>query len=115
MKGLPGGPCPRARGVTVMTEFAVSGVKVGNVEKFRWRFMEALVALDMSLYVGDRVQIVGPDTDFRQEISQIRLHREKVKRGKPAQKVWIPVEEHVRPGDAVVVLSRADAGNAPPA
>ena len=94
-----------------MTEFRVSGIKVGNVARFRWRFMEALVHLDMSLRVGDRVQIVGPETDFRQVITQIRVDHEKVKRGKPAQKVWIPVEEHVRPGDAVVVLPPKDSGD----
>ncbi|MFW5866617.1 MAG: hypothetical protein ACOCX2_02300 [Armatimonadota bacterium] len=98
-----------------MTEFHVSGIKVGNVVEFRWRFMEALVELDMSLRVGDRVQIVGPETDFRQVIGQIRVDREKVKRGKPAQKIWIPVEEHVRPGDAVVVLPPEDSGEAPSA
>ncbi len=91
-----------------MSDFEVTGIKVGNVERFRWRFMEALIKLDLSLYVGDRVQIVGPDTDFRQKISQIRLDHEKLERGRPAQSVWIPVDEHVRPGDAVIVLSRAD-------
>jgi len=94
-----------------VTELRVSGFKVGNVESFRWRFMEALIHLDMSLYVGDEVQIVGPDTDFRQTIGEIRVYHEKVKRGKPAQNVWVPVEAHVRPGDAVVVLSRRSAGN----
>lgn len=94
-----------------MTELRVGGFKVGNVESFRWRFMEALIHLDMSLYVGDEVQIVGPDTDFRQTIDEIRVYHEKVKRGKPAQNVWVPVEAHVRPGDAVVVLSRKSAGN----
>jgi hypothetical protein len=60
--------------------------------------------------VGDRVHIVGPDTDFRQTITQIRVYHEKVQRGKPAQKVWIPVEAHVRPGDAIEVLPPDDAG-----
>ena len=93
-----------------MTEFRVRGFKVGNVESFRWRFMEALIHLDMSLYVGDEVQIVGMDTDFRQTVRQIRLYHEKVKRGKPAQNVWVPVDARVRPGDAVVVMSRTDTG-----
>jgi hypothetical protein len=97
-----------------MTEFRVSGIKVGNVAEFRWRFMDALIDLEMSLRVGDRVQFVGPETDFEQIIEQIRVYREKVNRGKPAQKVWVPVAEHVRPGDAVVVLPRSDAGNEPP-
>ena len=96
-----------------MTEFQVQGIKVGNVEEFRWRFMDALIYLDMSLRVGDQVQIVGPDTDFRQTIRQIRVYHEKVKRGKPAQRVWVPVEEHVRPGDAVVVISRPEEGPSP--
>ncbi|MFO8078723.1 MAG: hypothetical protein R6V07_00330 [Armatimonadota bacterium] len=91
-----------------MTEYNVTGIKVGNVEEFRWRFMDALVGLELSLRVGDRVQIVGPETDFRQTIDEIRVDREKVKRGKSAQKVWIPVAEHVRPGDAVVVLPSDD-------
>jgi hypothetical protein len=77
--------------------------------------MEALILLDMSLYVGDRVQFVGPETDFRQTISEIRLDHEKVERGKPAQKVRVPVEEHVRPGDAVVVLPRTDTDTEAPA
>jgi len=93
-----------------VTEFQVQGIKVGNVEEFRWRFMDALIRLDMSLRVGDKVQIVGPDTDFRQTIRQIRVYHEKVKRGKPGQRVWVPVEEHVRPGDAVVVISRPEEG-----
>lgn len=97
-----------------MTEFRVSGIKIGNVEEFRWRFMEALVHLEMSLRVGDRVQIVGPETEFQQIVTQIRVYHEKVKRGRPAQKVWIPVEEHVRPGDAVVVLPPRDKGDAKP-
>ncbi len=96
-----------------MTEFQVQGIKVGNVEEFRWRFMDALIYLDMSLRVGDQVQIVGPDTDFRQTIRQIRVYHEKVKRGKPGQRVWVPVEEHVRPGDAVVVISRPEEGPSP--
>jgi hypothetical protein len=92
-----------------VTEFQVRGLKIGNVAEFRRRFMDALVELEMSLRVGDRVQIVGPDTDFRQTIEQIRVDRRKVKRGKPAQKIWIPVEQRVRPGDAVVVLPPDDS------
>lgn len=96
-----------------MTEFRVSGIKVGNVAEFRWRFMDALIDLEMSLRVGDRVQFVGPETDFEQIIEQIRVYHEKVKRGKPAQKVWVPVEQHVRPGDAVVVLPSNEGNDAP--
>lgn len=91
-----------------MGEFVVRGVKIGNVISFRWRFMEALVQLDMSLRVGDRVQIVGPETDFRQTVEKLRLDHENVKRGRAAQRVWMPVNERVRPGDAVVVIERAD-------
>lgn len=97
-----------------MTDFQVSGIKVGNISAFRWRFMEALVELQMSLRVGDRVQIVGPETDFRQTIEQMRIDHEKVRRGKPAQKVWVPVVERVRPGDAVVVLPPTEAGEPRP-
>lgn len=89
-----------------MTEFMVRGLKVGNVVRFRLRFMEALIHLDLSLRVGERVQIVGPETDFRQQVEEIRVHHDKVDRGKPAQEVWVPVQERVRPGDAVVVISR---------
>ena len=94
----------------MVTEFQVSGVKIGNIVDFRWRFMEAQVGLELSLRVGDRVHIVGPETDFRQTIEWIRVYHEKVDRGKPAQKVWIPVEAHVRPGDAVVVLPKRNEG-----
>jgi hypothetical protein len=89
-----------------MTEFMVRGIKIGNVVKFRVRFMEALIHLDMSLRVGDRVQIVGPQTNFRQTVEEIRLHHTKVNRGKPAKNVWVPVEARVTPGDAVVIIPR---------
>lgn len=82
----------------------VRGLKVGNVVQVDWRFRRALVALDMTLRLGDHIQIVGPETDFRQTVSAMEHMREKVTRGKPAQKVWIPLVERARPGDAVVVM-----------
>lgn len=86
----------------------VRGLKVGNVVQVDWRFQRALVALDMTLRVGDHIQIVGPETDFRQTVSTMEHMREKVTRGKPAQKVWIPLEERARPGDAVVIMPPQD-------
>lgn len=91
----------------------VQGMKIGEVIDFSRRFMRALVQLEMSLRVGERVQIVGPVTDFRQTIESIEFSREKVQRGKPAQKVWIPVEQRTRVGDAVVLIEREDG--TPPA
>lgn len=82
----------------------VRGLKVGNVVQVDWRFQRALVALDMTLRVGDQIQIVGPESDFRQTVSAMEYLREKVTRGKPAQKVWIPLVERARPGDAVVIM-----------
>lgn len=91
-------------------ELKVRGLKVGNVVQVDWRFHRALVALDLSLRVGDRVQIVGPETDFRQTITAMEHMREEVKRGKPAQNVWITLTERVRPGDAVIVLPPERSG-----
>ena len=87
-----------------MAEFMVRGIKVGNVVRFRRRFMDALIRLDLSLEVGDRVQLVGPVTDFRQQIADMHLHHDRVESGKSGQKVWVPVRDSVKPGDAVVLI-----------
>ena len=92
--------------------YRVRGIKIGNVSDFEWPEMRAQIALEMSLRIGDYIQIVGPDTDFRQTVREMEFRRTKVKRGKPAQKVWIPVEAHVRPGDAVVIMPSPDAPEA---
>ena len=89
-----------------MADFMVRGIKVGNVIQFRLRFMEALIHLDLSLRVGEQVQFIGPETDFRQQVEEMRVHHDLVQQGKPAQDVWVPVVERVRAGDAVVVVSR---------
>ncbi len=91
-----------------MTEFMVRGIKIGNVISFDWRFMRAEIGLSLSLRPGDYVQFVGPETDFRQEIDYVEWGREKVKRGKSGQKVWVAVEQRVRPGDAVVIMPKSD-------
>lgn len=91
-----------------MTEFVVRAWKIGNVIEFDWRFMRALIKLDVSMRVGDLVHIVGPDTDFRQRVKAMEHMREKVKRGKASQKVWIPMEARARPGDAVELLERGE-------
>ncbi len=92
----------------------VSGIKIGNVAEFDRRFMRALIELELSVRVGDRIQIVGPDTDFRQIVREIKLARRRIKRGKSAQKVWVPVINRVRPGDAVVRLPPGRVDEAPP-
>jgi len=92
----------------------VSGIKVGNVTQFDWRFMRAEIELELSLRVGDRIHIIGPNTDFRQIVREIRFSREKVKRGKSAQKVWVPVIARARPGDAVVKLPPGRVDEPPP-
>jgi hypothetical protein len=94
--------------------FQVTGIKIGNVAEFDWRFMRALIELELSLRVGDRVQIVGPDTDFRQIVREIKLSRERIKRGRSAQKVWVPVIQRARPGDAVVKLPPGRVDEPPP-
>ena len=94
--------------------FQVTGIKIGNVAEFDRRFMRALIELELSLRVGDRVQIVGPDTDFRQIVREMKLSRERVKRGKSAQKVWVSVIQRARPGDAVVKLPPEGGVDEPP-
>ena len=89
-------------------DFMVSAIKVGNVTAFSRRFMRAEIHLNLSLRVGDRVHIVGPHTNFKQTVEAMEFAREKVKRGKSSQKVWIPVIARVGPGDAVELLERAE-------
>jgi len=91
----------------------VRGLKVGNVVQVDWRFRRALIALDLSLRVGDEIQIVGPETDSRQTVTAMEYMREKVTRGKPAQKVWIPLVERARPGDAVVIMPPSEESEEP--
>jgi translation elongation factor EF-Tu-like GTPase len=84
----------------------VKAYRIGEVTGYLARFHVAAVKLDVSLRVGDRIQIIGPLTDFRQTVESMEVQREDVKQGSAGDQAYIPVDQRVCVGDAVVLLPR---------
>jgi len=82
----------------------VKGYKVGEVAEYDARFHVAAIKVDVKLRVGDRIQLIGPLTDFIQIVESMELGRQDVQEAGASKKVHIPVEGPVRAGDAVVLL-----------
>lgn len=87
-----------------MSKKMVKAYRIGEVSGYLARFHVATVKLEMSLRVGDRIQIIGPLTDFTQTVEAMEVHREDVKEGSGGDQACIPVDQRVCVGDAVVLL-----------
>ena len=87
-----------------MSGLQVEGLHVGNVSDYDWREAEAEIALNLSLSVGDRIQLMGFSTDYIQLVDTMRSKDQSLDTGRAGQRVWVPMKYHVRVGDAVVLL-----------
>lgn len=75
--------------------------KVGTVNHFYTDINVALVALEDTLKIGDKIHFKGHTTDFEQEVESMEIEHEKVEVGEEGQKIGLKVKERVREGDHV--------------
>jgi len=75
--------------------------EVGKVTHFFSKINVAVVELTAPLFVGDKVRIQGPTTDFEQTVQSMQIEHEDVKTAKKGQSIGLKVDERVRENDTV--------------
>jgi len=78
--------------------------EIGKVTHFFTKISVAVVELKAPLSVGDRIRIMGPTTDFEQDVESMQIEHENVKTAKAGQSIGLKVKDHVRETDTVYKL-----------
>lgn len=86
---------------------------VGKVTHFFTKIGVAVVELSGELKAGDRIAVQGMSTDFQQAVDSMQIEHDSVKRAGKGQSVGLKVEQRVREGDFVFVVSGAAAEKKP--
>ena len=74
---------------------------VGIVEHFYSKINVAVVNLEDSLSVGDKISIEGASTNIQQTVDSMQAEHEPVEKAKAGDAVGLKVLDRVRPGDQV--------------
>ena len=86
----------------------MSDKKIGEVNHFYNRIGVAVIDLNDSLKVGDRVHFLGRSTDFKQEITSMQIEHEAITEAGKGQEVAVKVERRVRNHDKVFKVTEQD-------
>ena len=76
--------------------------RIGKVVHFFNKISVAVVAVESDLKVGDKVHVLGNQTDFLQEIGSMHVENQPVSAGKSGQEVAVKVDQPARKGDALL-------------
>ena len=83
----------------------MSGVRIGEVTHFFDKINVAVVALTETIHAGDTVHILGPSTDFQQEVTSLQIEHQPIDEAGPGQEVAVRVQQRVRPHDKVFKIT----------
>ena len=75
--------------------------EVGKVSHFFSKINVAVIELEDTLSVGDRIFIKGPTTDIEQTVDSMEIEHEKVKQATAGHSVGMKVKDRVRENDVV--------------
>ena len=78
---------------------------VGEVKHFFVKIKVAVVELSGKLKVGDKILIEGATTSLEQEVSSMQIEHKEVKEAKKGDAVGMKVNDRVREGDKVYIIS----------
>ena len=76
--------------------------RIGKVVHFFDKISVAVVALESDLKIGDKVHVLGTQTDFVQEIGSMHIENLPVAAAKSGQEVAVKVDQRARKGDALL-------------
>jgi translation elongation factor EF-1alpha len=74
---------------------------VGTVEHYYTKIGVAVVNLEDSLSVGDKISIEGATTNIQQTVDSMQVEHDAVENAKAGDSVGMKVVDRVRPGDQV--------------
>jgi len=75
--------------------------KVGKVTHFYDNIGVAIVELEDTLKVGDKVKFEGHGADFEQEVSSLQVNHEQVEKASSGDVVGMKTDQKVREGTAI--------------
>ena len=73
--------------------------RIGEIVHYYHKISVAVIKLNRSLHVGDKVHFLGAHTDFLQEIHSMQIEHEVVEEAKAGDEVAVKVDRRVRRGD----------------
>ena len=73
--------------------------RIGEIIHYYHKISVAVIKLNRSLHVGDKVHFLGAHTDFLQEIHSMQIEHEVVEEAKAGDEVAVKVDRRVRRGD----------------
>jgi hypothetical protein len=76
-------------------------VQVGHITHFFSKIGVAVVELNASLAVGDRILVKGPSTDFEQVVGSMQIEHENIPKAEAGQAIGLKLAEHARERDVV--------------
>jgi len=78
---------------------------IGKVVHYYTKIGVAIVDVDGSLSIGDRIQILGPTTNFDQSVESMQIEHKAVKKVKAGDSIGLKVNDRCRKGDTVFKIT----------
>lgn len=76
-------------------------VQIGRVIHYYSKISVAIIELSDDLKTGEQIKIVGPKTEFEQEVKSMQVEHQNIDAAKSGDQVGLKVKEKAREGDAV--------------
>jgi len=73
-------------------------ILIGKITHYFSKIGVAVVELKDKLKIGDKIRIVGGNTDFVQEVESMEVEHQKLEEAKAGESVGIKVSQKVREG-----------------
>ena len=74
------------------------GQRLGKVIYFFSKISVAEVKVVNTIRLGDKIKIIGPNTNITQEVRSMEIEHKKIQEAKPGDDIGLEVEERVPAG-----------------
>ena len=78
--------------------------KIGKITHYFSKIGVAVVELEDTIKVGDKIRIKGSTTDFTQTVDSMQIEHEQVQEAGAGQSIGLKVVDKVREGDEVFLV-----------
>jgi putative protease len=83
----------------------MSEVKIGKVTHYFDKIGVAVIEVDATLSLGDKIKIIGPDHTVELTVSSMQVEHQQVDEARKGDAVGLKVDEQVKEGDEIFKLS----------
>lgn len=77
-------------------------MEIGTVSHYYDHIGVAVVKLSKPLKIGDKIQVKGHTTDFKQKVESMQIEHDKITEAKKGQEIGLKVAEKVRQNDKIL-------------